>query len=39
MQLKEYMNQAFPGVTLSPTYYLSGKIIYNLISEKIKIKL
>ena len=34
MQLKEYMNQTFPGVTLDPTYILSGKIIYILISKR-----
>lgn len=39
MQLKEYMNQTFPGVTLGPYLYSQWKIIYILISEKINIKL
>ncbi len=36
MQLKEYMNQTFPGVTLGPYLYSQWEIIYILISEKDK---
>ena len=39
MQLKEYMNQTFPGVTLGSYLYSQWENHLHLISEKINIKL